>query len=83
MGGISNPVEQIQPSMQISFDDMISQNESEMGDSKPATARSQRVNKSRMMEGVGAFNGLFVEMSINFDVFREHPPEPTTCPKRM
>lgn len=45
--------------MQISFDDMISQNDSEIGDSKPATARSQRINKARMTEGIGTFNGLF------------------------
>ncbi|KAI6183644.1 hypothetical protein M3Y97_00510900 [Aphelenchoides bicaudatus] len=54
--GISNPVEHMQPtSMQINFDDMISQTGSDI-DSKPATARSQRVNKSRMNEGIGAFN---------------------------
>jgi len=55
--GISNPVEQIQPTgMQISFDDMLSQNGSEFGDSKPPTSRSQRINKNRMSEGISNFN---------------------------
>lgn len=56
--GISNPVEHIQSSgMQISFDDIISQNESETGGSKPTSARLHRVPNDKSLKTIGTFNG--------------------------